>query len=274
MIISASRRTDIPAFLGAWFAERLRAGSVQVANPFNPRQVSTLSLRRRDVYAFVFWTKDPAPFFERLAMLDERQDRYYFLFTLNAYGRDLEPGLPALDARIGSFLRLSDRLGPQRVCWRYDPIVLSNRTDPDFHRRAFERLCAALEGHTRRVIISLLTYYRKVDRRLRGLEQQGVHFERDVAQSGKATALLADLAAMANARGVQMQSCASEWDFSAAGIPAGACIDADLIRAIWGIELDGTKDPGQRPHCLCARSRDIGTNGTCGHGCVYCYANR
>lgn len=274
MIVSASRRTDIPAFHGEWFVERLRAGWVEVRNPFNPKQVRKVSLQPEDVDACVFWTKNPAPFIRHLDELDSAGYRYYFQFTLNAYGSELEPGVPQEAARLDSFACLSDRLGPRRVIWRYDPIVLSSLTPPDFHLKAFERLVRSLRGRTKRVVISLVEYYRKIDRRLRCLEAAGVRFERQAIGQDVTRRLLSELRAMACDCDMEMQTCASGVDFSDLGIRPGACIDGLLIRELWDREVPLTKDPGQRPHCRCVMSRDIGTNDTCAHGCLYCYANR
>ena len=75
MIISASRRTDIPAFFAGWFMEKIRSGAVQVSNPFNPRQIRTVSLRPEDVDGIVFWSKNPAPFLENLDAIARAQGR-------------------------------------------------------------------------------------------------------------------------------------------------------------------------------------------------------
>ena len=274
MIVSASRRTDLPAFRADWFAQRLEAGFADVANPFNARQIGRISLDPADVTAFVFWTRDPRPFGPVLDTLDRRGDRYYFQFTLTGYGPDLEPGLPPAADRLEAFIALADRLGPERVLWRYDPIVLSSRTPPDFHRRAFGSLCARLAGHTRRVTISLVEYYRKVDRRLRALEANGVSFDRQAATDEETLALIAGLAATAREHGMEMVSCASQVDLAAAGVPPGSCVDGGLISSLWGVSTPPGRDRGQRAACRCAPSRDIGTNDTCAHGCLYCYANR
>lgn len=274
MLISASRRTDLPAWHADWFASRLRAGFVEVANPYNPKQIRRVGLAPDEVTAFVFWTRDPRPFWPVLDLLDERWPRYYFQFTLTGYGPDLEPGLPEREGLLDAFCRLSDRLGPERVLWRYDPIVLSSRTPPDFHRRAFEALAARLTRRSAQVTISLVEYYRKTDRRLRSLEQQGVRFERRPQLDPATFALLADLRGMAAERGMRMRSCASALDLGPTGIEPGACVDPARLRALWSIDLPARRDPGQRPHCGCAPSRDIGTNDTCPHGCLYCYANR
>ncbi len=112
VIVSASRRTDIPAFYAEWLVERLRAGYVRWVNPFSgmPQFVSFARTR-----AVVFWTKNPRPMLPHLAELDRRGIGYYFQFTLNDYdAEELEPGVPPLAERIEIFAGLSRRVGKEK----------------------------------------------------------------------------------------------------------------------------------------------------------------
>ncbi len=273
MIISASRRTDIPACLGAWFMERVRAGGVDVANPFNARQVSRIALTPAAVEAVVFWTKNPAPFLAQLAELDRRGFRYGFLFTLNDYGPELEPGVPPLAERVATFRQLARRLGANRLVWRYDPIILSARYPADWHLSRFAYLADALRGGTGRVVVSYLDWYRKTTRALERLEQAGVdRYVRDAGAHHDSGRLTAGLAQRAAAAGLTIQSCAEDERVTAAGIPPGGCLDAAWLRSAFDLEIVDTKHRGQRPLCRCVPSRDIGTAFTCRLGCRYCYA--
>ena len=260
MIISASRRTDIPAFHSAWFMNCLRRGFVEVKNPYNPEQVSKVSLLPAEVESIVFWTKNPAPLLAHLKEIDKIGHSYSFLFTLNDYAEDLEPKVPALDERIDKFIELSERIGPRRVVWRYDPIILSDKTGPDYHRRAFESLCNKLGRHTRRVIVSLIDYYKKTKRNLQPLDYR---FDFDAAERPETDELLGDLAKMAREQKLEIFTCAQERDYTGLGIPPGRCIEG---------AGPYKKDPSQREHCRCTQSRDIGAYGTCKHACTYCYA--
>lgn len=260
MIVSASRRTDIPAFHSAWFMNCLRRGFVEVKNPYNPDQVSKVSLLPDDVDSIVFWTKNPTPLLAHLAEIEKMGHRYSFQFTLNNYPRDLEPKVPSLDDRIRRFIELSDRIGPRQVVWRYDPIILSNKTGADFHRRAFKNLCRKLGPHTRRVVVSLIDYYKKTRRNLKPLDYE---FDFDAADRPETDELLKDLATMAREQKLEIFTCAQERDYTSLGIPPGRCIEGDGPYK---------KDPSQREHCRCTQSRDIGAYGTCQHACPYCYA--
>jgi hypothetical protein len=274
VIISASRRTDIPALYTNWFINRIRAGWCQVPSPLNYNQLSYVSLKPEDVDSFVFWSKNPTPILDYLDELDKRGFRYYFQFTLNDYPKDFEPSVPSVEERIQTFQKISMHLGSLRVIWRYDPIIISNWTPPDFHRRKFLMLARALSGLTRRVVVSFVDYYQKTDRRLSSLEKLGAKFDKKAANSRYAWNLLKDLAAIARDHNMQIFTCAEERDFSKAGVTPGRCIDGELLRQLWSLEGHTKKDPTQRAACLCVVSKDIGMNDTCIHGCPYCYSTR
>lgn len=272
MIVSASRRTDLPAFYSRWFMNRVREGYALVPHPFNRNKVYRVSLDAEDVEALVFWSKNPGPIIENLPELDRRGFRYYFLYTLNHYPSVFEPKVPPLQERLAAFDEISSRLGPERVIWRYDPIVISNRTGWDFHRRNFEALADRLAGRTTRVIISPAQFYAKTRRRLAALEPQGFLFDQDASTRPECRLLLADLAETARKKDLEIMICADEGDYTELGVPPARCIDGDLIERLWQVPVPEKKDPGQRKACGCAVSKDIGISDTCLHHCPYCYA--
>jgi DNA repair photolyase len=274
MIISASRRTDIPAFYGDWMMNRLREGFCIVQHPIRPQTVTRVSLKPEDVDAIVFWTKYPKSVLPHLDEIESRGYRIIFLFTLMSYGPPLENRLSPLEERLDSFRRLSQRLGADRVIWRYDPIIFSNRTDTASHKKEFERLAASLAGFTKRVIISFVDYYPFVFRRLTHLKHDGIEVYSAKETAAHSPALAKELCAIAHQHGVEIQSCAEELDLQGTGVHPGGCIDGFLLHQLFGLRIPLKKDPGQRKVCLCTISKDIGAYDTCGHGCVYCYASR
>jgi len=275
MIISASRRTDIPAFFGEWFVNRLRAGFCRVVNPFNPKQVSRVSLAPGDVDAIVFWTKDAQPFLFRIDDIERMGFRTLFLYTLNDYPLALEPRLPPVRQRVATFLRLADRLGPDRVVWRYDPILLSRELDVAYHLGTFDRLAGLLDGATERVIISFVDLYRKTERRLKAVEDEtGDMFCRDPLGHPELDRLVRGLVDIAGRRHMEIQSCCEDTRLRDQGVKAGKCIDDEQMRRVFGIDVNAHKHAGQRLNCGCVVSRDVGANDTCRHGCAYCYAVR
>ncbi len=274
MIISASRRTDIPAFYSEWFINRIRMGWCEVPNPLNAKQLSYVPLRPQDVTAIVFWSKNPAPIIQHLRELDERGFRYYFQFTLNDYPKILEPRIPSLKTRLTTFKTLSEKTSPLRVIWRYDPIIISNKTPIDYHLEQFYKIASSLKDYTHRVMVSLVDYYQKTNLRIRHIENNGFHFEKTFSGSENALSLFSELFRIANQNRIEIYTCAEEFDYSQIGIRPGACIDGDLINKIWSLELMEKKDISQRAVCRCISSKDIGINDTCLHGCLYCYATR
>ncbi len=276
MIISASRRTDIPAFYAEWFMQRVREGFFYRVNPFNRRQVTGFSLKPEDVDAICFWTKNQQPLMKHLNELDERSLNYYFQFTLNPYDINFEPGVPPLQDRIDTMIELADRIGRERVVWRYDPIILSSATPASWHLEQAECLAALLRVATGRVVFSFYDFYGKGQGRLhKALSGTGITLE-DITLPEQAEAL--DLVArgfkaIADRYELQIFSCSEEVELAHIGIEHGACIDGALIRELFGANITFQKDKCQREACRCIASIDMGMYNSCRFRCSYCYAN-
>ena len=265
MIISASRRTDIPTYYTDWFFNRLHEGYVLVRNPLNARQVSKVSLLPDVVDGFVFWTKNPLPMLPKLDRL--RDYTYYFQFTLNAYGQDVESGLP--DKRrylIPAFQRLSELIGPERVIWRYDPILLNSKYTLEYHLKSFAEFAKLLAPYTRQCTFSFLDLYVKTERNTAALRVQP--WTKELQEK-----MAAGLASIAASYNLQLATCAEGVDLAKYNIWHARCVDAALLGKLSGCKLKAGKDKNQRAECGCAESIDIGAYNTCGNGCAYCYAN-
>lgn len=263
MILSASRRTDIPALYGEWLINRLRAGEVLVPNPYRAGQASLVIFSPDTVDCIVFWTKNPIPFERFLPEIEALGYRdYCFEYTLTAFDHEWEPGLPSREERIAAFLRLSERLGPERVDWRFDPIVLDSHHSPQWYAGHFEALCESLAGHTRRCILSFVDHYAHL----------GKAFPDAALEEMKNTAAL--LSPIAVKYRLPLYTCAEAADLSDYRIHHAACIDREKIERIAGSTLTAKKDPGQRSACGCVESVDIGSYNTCVNGCAYCYATK
>ncbi len=266
MIISASRRSDIPAFFGEWFIHRLHDGEVLVRNPMQPKQVSRISLSRNNVDAIVFWTKNPANFLSRLPEIDRLGYAYYFLFTITPYDVTIEPGVEDKRSVIEVFKQLSRLIGPEKVVWRYDPVILSDVYTTAWHRASFDKLAEELSGFTQRCIISFFDDYRKVRTRMRSIG----YTMPDKVLMEEIAGTIAD---SAGRNGISLCTCSHDVDLSQYGIMHSRCIDSELVGRITGRQMSGRKkDSRQRHACGCVESRDIGSYNTCTHGCIYCYA--
>ena len=271
MIISASRRTDIPAFYTDWFLRRIEEQYCTVVNPFNPRQVSRVSLAPADVDAIVFWTKDARPLIPHLDRLNILNYRYYFQYTVNGYGELFEPHVPPLDECIDTFCELAAKIGPDKVIWRYDPIVISNKTDVEYHKERFAGILDKLRSATRRVVVSFVDDYRKAAAQFRQLMREGVAV-RLTPGPDDVENLSGFIGLYAAAHGIEAFSCAEALALQSFGIRRGKCIDDALLEKLFGIRVGSAKDRSQRPECGCIAAKDIGVYGTCRHGCRYCYA--
>lgn len=272
MLITVSRRTDLPAFYTPWFMNRLRAGYCTVPNPFNAGQVSLVDLRPQAVDAFIFVSRNYRPLLPHIEALDRQGYRAVYHGTLMDNPRLLDDHTPSLRAGLRTLSALADRVGKDCVIWRYDPIVISNQTPLDFHRRTFETIARALKGRAFRVIISLVDPYPKAVRRWEALVRQGLTVAQPEEAAGDFLALAPDLAEIAARNGMEIESCSERFDLSACGIRHGACIDGAYIARRFNLALEAKKDAGQRDACGCSLSRDVGMYDTCLHGCVYCYA--
>lgn len=264
MIISASRRTDIPAFYSDWFLNRIKEGFVDVRNPMNYHQVSRISLSPDVIDCIVFWSKNPKPMLDRL---DELKDyKYYFQFTITPYDTTIEKAVPGMNSMVDTFKALADKVGSNRVVWRYDPILLTDKIDVQYHLSNFYEIAKSLEGYTKRCVISFIDLYKKTRQNIAGTSIR----EPNESEMREMASVMCSLAL---SYGIKVESCAEAIDLSKDGVEHGHCIDKDLIEDIVGYKLSIGKDKNQRKECGCVGSIDIGQYNTCLHDCVYCYAN-
>jgi len=284
MVVSVSRRCDIPRFQFDWFMERLNEGFADTVNPYNaamikrvpliPMQEGMKSEEGADV--FVFWTRDPKNILANADELKERGFPFYVMVSLTGYPVALEPNQAPVTEVIASMNKLAKKIGSDRVIWRYDPVILTSITNDEFHCKNFKNLSQNLSGSVKRVIISVYDEYHRAGKRLSALEKDGklALLDNEINDENFYGVLL-DLYESAKNAGIEIQSCAEKIDFKSyfgIDIKHGACIDALLIEKICGIKIEG-RDKNQRPGCLCCKSVDIGAYNTCAAKCVYCYAS-
>jgi DNA repair photolyase len=273
MIISASRRTDIPAFYSPWFMERIREGNVLVKNPFNPSQAKNVSLRPEEVDALVFWTRNAEPLMKHLKELDNRGYNYIFLYTITGYGTPLEKKSPPLKDALETFKKLGQKIGPEKIFWRFDPIIYASGKGEEWIASCFNKIARALRKETQRVIVSFLDFYPKVIKRFNALEKEcGFKIIDLTHQTTVVGKIAATLAGLAKANNMEIFSCAEKEELAGFGIQPGSCIDGKVLNRLFETHITIEKDKNQRPQCQCTTSQDIGEYRTCRHECVYCYA--
>ena len=266
MILSASRRTDIPAYYSEWFMNRLKEGYALTRNPMNYAQVSKIPMSPDVIDCIVFWTKDPANMIDKLPLLDEMGYKYYFQFTLTPYGKDIERGVRDKTDIIKTFIQLSKAIGKNRVLWRYDPIILNDTLTVEYHSEMFEILCSQLCDYTKICIISFVDMYSKLDKAVKS------NLIREITKS-EMMQFAAIFSEIGRKYGIELRACSEKMDLSGYGIHPASCIDKNTIEKVCGYTIDAKTDINQRPTCGCIQSIDIGAYNTCKNGCSYCYAN-
>ncbi|WP_028862590.1 DUF1848 domain-containing protein [Psychromonas aquimarina] len=270
MIISASRRTDIPAFYHRWFMNRIRDGFLLTRNPYNANQIKRVSLLPSDVDAIVFWTRNPEKLIKHLPELDRLNYKYYFQYTITGYSKPIEKHLPSPYKAIKTFTELSDLIGKDKVIWRYDPILLSNVTSLNEHKRLFNKIAQMLSGKTEKVVISFADLYQKTERNLNAVTD--LEYYDILTKTDELKDLSRYMEEVAAKNGMEISTCAEDLNLESIGIKKGKCIDEKLLKELFNLDFSSVKDPGQREACGCIKSIDIGQYNTCLHGCSYCYA--
>ena len=293
IIVSASRSTDIPTFYADWFVERWKAGYVKWINPFNrvPLYVSF-----KNTKVVVFWTKNPKPMMKHLDFLDENIKNYYFQFSLNDYDKEgFEGKVPRLESRIKTFKELSNKIGKEKVVWRFDPLLLTNKINVKELLKRLEKIGDELYQYTNKLVFSFadIGIYKKVENNLTKSNIQYIEFSLESMLQ-----FAVGLEKLNKKWGLDLATCAEKFDLNKYGINHNKCIDDDLMIDLFhhdkelmkflgvkfiepslfdsGSEITKTKklkDQGQREACGCIMSKDIGQYNTCRHECVYCYAN-
>lgn len=269
MIISASYKTDIPAFYGEWFLNRLHAGFCMMVNPYNRHQITRVSLRRQDVDGFVFWTKNLGPFLDKLGEVNARGYPFIIQYTINCYPRKLEFSVTDATRSIRHAAEIARLYGPRTLVWRYDPVVFSSETPAETHLENFEWLASRLEGVTDEVVISFAQIYRKTRRNMDWASRE-FGFEWSDPDDEQKRKLMRELLRLARSHRMQLTLCSQPYLLES-GVQEAHCVDARRISFLLGREIH-TRLKGVRQECGCFESKDIGDYDTCPHGCVYCYA--
>lgn len=265
MIISASRRTDIPTYYSEWFFNRLKEEYVLVRNPMNMQQVGKINLSPDVVDGIVFWTKNPVPMLSRLSELD--QYNYYFQFTLTSYDKEAEPNIPSKNnIIIPAFQKLSKTIGREKVIWRYDPIIFSDKYTMEYHCKYFKVLAERLGDYTEKCTVSFLDLYRNTTRNIQPLNIQQETTEQRFE-------IMSRFSETAEKYGFYIDTCCESMELEKLGISHAHCIDRERFERIGNYKLKLEKDKNQRLQCGCIASIDIGAYSTCKNGCLYCYAN-
>ncbi len=264
MIINTGGRTDTVQYYADWLLKRFREGYVLSRNPLFPNKVTRYELTPDKVDCVVFCSKNYAPIMPNLHEIIDKFNTY-FHYTITAYGKDIEPGVPDIDESIETLVELSKIVGKQRVSWRYDPVLLTEKYTIERHFKTFERMAKKLAPHIDRCIFSFVEMYKKLEYNMP---------EIIMMSPNDAETLAKGLGCIAEKYGIFIQTCGTNGDFSRYGIHSSGCMTLDILGGANGVEFKKLKHKGMRNGCRCIESRDIGAYDTCMNGCKYCYANK
>ena len=264
MILNTGARTDTVQYFSEWLLKRFEEGFVYTRNPLFPNKVTRYELSPEKIDAVLFCSKNYAPILPRLREITSKY-RTYFHYTITAYGKDIEPGVPSIEDSVKTLAELSKIVGKNKVTWRYDPVFLTQKYTIEKHAQTFRWLCEQLAPHIDRCIFSFVEIYKKLQ----------VNMPELIPLSENDINTLAEiLGKTAKKFGIRIQTCGTNGDFSRFGIEKSGCATLEILGKANSCEFRNLKHKGLRNGCHCIESRDIGAYDTCLNGCKYCYANK
>lgn len=262
MIINTGSRTDIPAFYSEWFYNRIKEGYVLARNPYYPEQVTRYRLTPDLVDLIVFCTKNPKPMLDRL---NEMKNFHQFWFvTITPYGKEIEPNVPEVEQVIESFQKLSDIVGGDCCGWRYDPVFISDKYTVDFHIGHFEKMAKELSGYTNQCVVSFIDLYEKTKRNFPQVKE---------VKRSEQEVLIKEFVHIGNKYHIKIRTCCENPELERFGADVSGCMTQQVLEKAVGYRMKVPSRSPARPECNCLLGNDIGMYNTCGHGCLYCYAN-
>ena len=264
VILNTGARTDTVQYFTPWLLKRFEEGYVLSRNPLFPNKVTRYELTPDKVDVVVFCSKNYRPILPHLHKITSRF-RTYFHYTITAYGKDIEPGVPSIDESIETLYELERIVGKERICWRYDPVLLTPNYTVETHRKTFEYMAGKISGHVDRCTFSFVEIYNKLRYNMPELipfSQDEMH---EIAES---------IGSISRRHGLWVQTCGTREDYSRFGIHKSGCMTLKILGDANGVEFRDLKHRGIRNSCGCMEARSIGDYDTCINGCKYCYANK
>ena len=262
MILNTGLRTDIPGFFSEWFYNRIEDGFVYVRNPYAKNQIYSYRLDPELIDCIIFCTKNPKPMFENLEKIDKFNQ--YWHITITPYEKEIEPNIPPMNDVLESFKYLSKKLGKENVTLRYDPIFINEKYTLEKHIESFEYIINSLSGYTTEAIISFIDLYEKTKRNF-PKAREVTKDER--LKIGK------EFARIGNENNIRIKTCVEGTELDKFGIDSSGCMTKEVIERAINKNLNIPKQKARNGECYCLLNNDIGEYNTCGHGCLYCYAN-
>lgn len=263
MIINTGSRTDTIQYYSEWLLQRFKEGFVYSRNPLFPNKVTRYELNPQVVDCVIFCSKNYEPILNRLHEITNKYNTYFY-YTITAYNKDIEPNVPSIDDSIATLIKLSKKVGKQRVAWRYDPILLTNKYTKSLHYKTFDYMSEKLSPYIDRCIFSFVDMYKKLYKNMPEIITLSLRDKTEIAQN---------IGAIAKKYNMTIQTCATIENYEQYGILHSGCITKEILELSNDINLKNLKHSGNRQGCKCIETRNIGDYDTCPNGCKYCYAN-
>jgi len=264
MIINTGSRTDTVQYYTKWLLKRFEEGFVYSRNPMFPDKVTRYELNPEVLDCVVFCSKNYEPILQHITKITDKFNTY-FHYTITAYGKDIEPNVPSIDTSIETLLKLSEIVGKQRIAWRYDPILLTEKYTKDVHYETFDYMAERLSPHIDRCIFSFVEMYKKLKINMPEIILLSDNDKKEIAKN---------IGSIAKKHNVFIQSCATNGNYEEYNIYPSGCMTADILGNANNITFKKLKHLGNRKGCNCMENRNIGDYDTCPNGCKYCYANQ
>ncbi len=264
MIINTGARTDTVQYYTKWLLKRFEEGFVYSRNPMFQNKVSRYELRSDIVDCVIFCSKNYEPILNHITKITDKFNTY-FQYTITAYGKDIEPNVPSKDKSIETLIKLSETVGKQRVAWRYDPILLTEKYTKELHYQIFDYMAHRISPYIDRCIFSFVEMYKKLKTNMPEIILLTEQDKNEIAKN---------IGAIAKKYNMIIQTCATGQNYENFGILNSGCITSDILGKANNIAFKNLKAKGARAECRCIENRNIGDYDTCPNGCKYCYANQ
>ena len=264
MILNTGARTDTVQYFSKWLLKRFEEGFVYVRNPLFPNKVIRYNLTPNEIDVVLFCSKNYAPILPRLHEITDKFNTYFY-YTITAYGKDIEPGVPSIDESINTLIKLSKLVGKEKVAWRYDPVLYTDKYTFEVHKKTFEYIAQRLSPYIDRCIFSFVEMYKKLENNMPEIISFTDNDKKQIAFM---------LGSIAKKYNIEIQTCGTNGDYSQFGIEKSGCATLEILGKANNLSFKDMKHKGLREGCHCIESRDIGAYDTCLNGCKYCYANK
>lgn len=264
MIINTGGRTDTVNYYSDWLLKRFEEGYVYARNPLFPNHITCYNLEPSLVDCVIFCSKNYSPI---LADIQRISDRFHVFchYTITPYDKDIEPSVPSIEDSIKILTKLSQKIGREKVAWRYDPVLLTDKYTIAHHLQIFDYMASQISPYVNFCIFSFVEMHKHIRTSMPDLLP--------IKEIDKEI-LLQGIGKIAQKYKLRIQTCGTKENYQQYGIEVSGCMTTTNLSNALGCQFKNMAHKGTRIGCSCMPTRDIGAYNTCLNGCKYCYANK